>query len=313
MRDLSSWEVVVLYGGIGPERAVSIESGKAVEVSLKKHPRLKVRACCLDTPELPDGLGSSHQIVFPMLHGAFGEDGTLQNLLSERGISFVGSGAEASALCMHKFRTIERVKGLGIACADSIAFSGDSVPLADAVIEQLGESLVLKPSDSGSSHGLKMIDNRSSLGVALSQIDSGNWMIEQRLWGRELSIGLLGNEPLEIVEIQTDRAAFDYYAKYESSKTQRICPADLPSAIALTIAEQAQAIFVACGCSDCARIDFILVEDQPYFLEVNTIPGMSEHSLLPLSARARGIDFDALILKMLTLAMDRSEALNPID
>lgn len=310
MSDLASWEVVVLYGGLEPERAVSIESGKAVEASLHKQAGLKVRACCLDRPELPDGLEASQQFVFPMLHGAFGEDGTLQNLLSEQGIGFVGSGAEASALCMHKYRTVARVKELGIACADSIAFSGDSVPLADSVIEQLGESLVLKPSDSGSSYGLRMIDNRSSLGLALSQIDSGNWMIEQRLVGRELSIGLLGDEPLEIVEIQTNRGAFDYYAKYESSETRRICPADLPSPLAAKIAEQAQAIFSACGCSDCARIDFILVGDVPYFLEVNTIPGMSEHSLLPLSAQARGIDFDALTLKMLTLAMDRFKPLN---
>ena len=310
MRDLANSEVVVLYGGLGPERAVSIESGKAVEASLKKQAGLKVRACCLDKPELPDELKSDHQIVFPMLHGAFGEDGTLQKLLSERGICFVGSGAEASALCMNKYQTVAQVKDLGIACADSIAFSGDSVPLADTAIEALGQSLVLKPSDSGSSHGLRLIENRSSLGLALSQINSGNWMIEQRLLGRELSIGLLGGEPLEIVEIKTHRAAFDYHAKYESLETQRICPAALSDQIASTIAEAARAIFSACGCLDCARIDFILVGDCPYFLEVNTIPGMSEHSLLPLSAGGRGIDFDALTLKMLTLAADRCDSIN---
>jgi D-alanine-D-alanine ligase len=295
--------IVVLYGGFGEEREVSLKSGEKVIESLKlKH---SVEAVCLEDRNIPDWIESDSHIVFPMIHGAFGEDGELQNSLSVRGIEFVGSNAASSALCMDKILAKERVEALGINTAESLSFDGNTIPIADDIIQELGSSLVLKPRDSGSSCGLSLIENRSSMGVALSKINSGNWMVERRLKGRELTIGLLGGKALEIVEIKYSKECYDYDTKYLSGSTEYLCPADLPNEITDRIQSEAEAIFESCGCRDFARIDFILECDTPYFLEVNTIPGMTPQSLLPKSAAAKGFDFNRLIETMLSYGIKR--------
>jgi D-alanine-D-alanine ligase len=299
--------IVVLYGGFGEEREVSLKSGEKVIESLKlKH---SVEAVCLEDRNIPDWIESDSHIVFPMIHGAFGEDGELQNSLSVRGIEFVGSNAASSALCMDKILAKERVEALGINTAESLSFDGNTIPLADDIIQELGSSLVLKPRDSGSSCGLSLIENRSSMGVALSKINSGNWMVERRLKGRELTIGLLGGKALEIVEIKYSKECYDYDTKYLSGSTEYLCPADLPNEITDRIQSEAEAIFESCGCRDFARIDFILEGDTPYFLEVNTLPGMTPQSLLPKSAAAKGIDFNTLIETMISYGIKRFNSL----
>lgn len=305
MKSLKS--IVVLYGGFGEEREVSLNSGEKVIDSLKlKH---SVEAVCLDDRNIPDWIESESHIVFPMIHGAFGEDGELQNSLSKRGIEFVGSNAVSSALCMDKILAKERVEALGIKTAESLFFDANTIPLADDIIEKLGISLVLKPRDSGSSCGLSLIENRSSMGVALSKINSGNWMVERRLKGRELTIGLLDGQALEIVEIKYSKECYDYDTKYLSGSTEYLCPAKLPDEITDRIQSEAEAIFKSCDCRDFARIDFILEGDTPYFLEVNTLPGMTPQSLLPKSAAAKGIDFNSLIETMIFYGIKRFNAL----
>jgi D-alanine-D-alanine ligase len=299
--------IVVLYGGFGEEREVSLKSGEKVIESLKlKH---SVEAVCLEDRNIPDWIESDSHIVFPMIHGAFGEDGELQNSLSVRGIEFVGSNAASSALCMDKILAKERVEALGINTAESLYFDGKTKPHADDIIKELGSSLVLKPRDSGSSCGLSLIENRSSMGVALSKINSGNWMVERRLKGRELTIGLLGGKALEIVEIKYSKECYDYDTKYLSGSTEYLCPADLPNEITDRIQSEAEAIFESCGCRDFARIDFILEGNTPYFLEVNTLPGMTPQSLLPKSAAAKGIDFNTLIETMISYGIKRFNSL----
>jgi D-alanine-D-alanine ligase len=305
MKSLKS--IVVLYGGFGEEREVSLKSGEKVIDSLKlKH---SVEAVCLDDRNIPDWIESESHIVFPMIHGAFGEDGELQNSLSERGIEFVGSNAVSSALCMDKILAKERVEALGIKTAESLFFDANTIPLADNIIEKLGSSLVLKPRDSGSSCGLSLIENRSSMGVALSKINSGNWMVERRLKGRELTIGLLDGQALEIVEIKYSKECYDYDTKYLSGSTEYLCPAELPDEITDRIQSEAEAIFKSCDCRDFARIDFILEGDTPYFLEMNTLPGMTPQSLLPKSAAAKGIDFNSLIETMISYGIKRFNSL----
>jgi len=305
MKSLKS--IVVLYGGFGEEREVSLKSGEKVIDSLKlKH---SVEAVCLDDRNIPDWIEPESHIVFPMIHGAFGEDGELQNSLSERGIEFVGSNTVSSALCMDKILAKERVEALGIKTAESLFFDANTIPLADDIIEKLGSSLVLKPRDSGSSCGLSLIENRSSMGVALSKINSGNWMVERRLKGRELTIGLLDGQALEIVEIKYSKECYDYDTKYLSGSTEYLCPAELPDEITDRIQSEAEAIFKSCDCRDFARIDFILEGDTPYFLEVNTLPGMTPQSLLPKSAAAKGIDFNSLIETMISYGIKRFNAL----
>ena len=295
--------IVVLYGGFGEEREVSLKSGDKVINSLKL--KYSVEAICLEDRNIPDWIDSDSHIVFPMIHGTFGEDGALQNSISERGIEFVGSDATASALCMDKMLAKKCAEALGVRTAESLCFDANSIPIADDIIKELGSSLVLKPRDSGSSYGLSLIENRSSMGVALSKINSGNWLVERRLKGRELTIGLLGGKALEVVEIKHSKECYDYDTKYLSESTQYLCPAELPREITDRIKSEAEAIFESCGCRDFARIDFILEGNTPYFLEVNTIPGMTPQSLLPKSAAAEGIDFDTLIETMLSYGIKR--------
>ena len=303
MKSLKS--IIVLYGGFGEEREISLKSGKAVADSLKSN--YPIEAVCIEDRKIPEWIKPDSHIVFPMIHGAFGEDGDLQNILEEKGVEFVGSDATSSALCMDKLLAKERVEALGIKTAESLAFDAHTVPLADDIIKVLGESLVLKPRDSGSSYGLSMIENRSSMGLALSKVNSGNWLIERRLRGRELTIGLLGGNALEVVEIKYAKECYDYDTKYLYESTEYLCPAELTVGITNRIKSEAEAIFKICGCRDFARIDFILEGDTPYFLEVNSIPGMTSQSLLPKSAAAKGIDFDALISKMLSYGIERFE------
>ena len=295
--------IIVLYGGLGDEREVSIKSGEQVINALKFNHL--VEAICLEDRIIPDWIQPDSHIVFPMIHGAFGEDGELQNILFEKGIEFLGSDADSSALCMDKSIAKERVEALGVKTAESLSFDGNTIPLADDVIKKLGSSLVLKPRDSGSSYGLSIIENRSSMGVALSKINSGNWLVERRLKGRELTIGLLGGKALEVVEIKYSKECYDYDTKYLSDSTEYLCPAELPKEITKRIKSEAEAIYTSCGCRDFARIDFILEGETPYFLEVNTIPGMTPQSLLPKSALAKGIDFNTLIETMLSFGIKR--------
>lgn len=295
--------IIVLYGGFGDEREVSIKSGEQVINALKLNH--SVEAICLEDRIFPDWIQPDSHIVFPMIHGAFGEDGELQNILFEKGIEFLGSDADSSALCMDKSIAKERVEALGVKTAESLSFDGNTIPLADDVIKKLGSSLVLKPRDSGSSYGLSIIENRSSMGVALSKINSGNWLVERRLKGRELTIGLLDGKALEVVEIKYSKECYDYDTKYLSDSTEYLCPAELPKEITNRIKSEAEAIYKSCGCRDFARIDFILEGETPYFLEVNTIPGMTPQSLLPKSALAKGIDFNTLIETMLSFGIKR--------
>jgi D-alanine-D-alanine ligase len=293
--------IVIVYGGIGDERSISIKSGQSVAESLKD--QYPIKEVCLETNTLPDWIDKDRHIVFPVMHGAFGEDGQLQSLLEERGINFVGSGSESSALCMDKFAAKKCAEKINIETADYRLIEAGAVPLADAVIEKIGDTLVLKPNNSGSSCGVTFIKGRSSLGLALSKIETGSWLIERALNGRELTIGILGGRALEVVEIICER--YDYNAKYNSKDTVYVSPADIPEALVLNLKAQAEAIFKECKCRDFARVDFILEGDKAYFLEINTIPGMTKTSLFPKSAAPQAISFEALTKTMLSASLER--------
>jgi D-alanine-D-alanine ligase len=288
--------VVVFYGGVGEEREVSLQSGPAIAEALAS--QYTVQAVQLDEAELPQGLDLKEAVVFPALHGSFGEDGTLQAALDAAGVSYCGSDAAASRLCMAKDRTKGIAMGLGIAVPEAIHFEGGDNPLADAVIEELGSSLVVKPANMGSSVGLHFAENRSALGVALSQVHSGEWLIERRIRGRELTVGLLDGKAMGVVEVVSQSGVYDYTAKYASQETEYRFPAALDEAYEAKIKAAAEAIFEACACRDFARIDFLLEDSRPYFLEVNTLPGLTTTSLLPKSASCEGLDFESLAVAL---------------
>lgn len=287
--DLQIW---VLCGGTSAEREVSLRSGAAIAEALAA--RHRVQMCPLEGDALPDGLDPLRTLVFPALHGGFGENGGLQALLESAGVEYSGSDAQASRLCMDKVATKEVARRMGIATPEWWAFRGEAAPLADAVIERLGSSLVIKPADEGSSVGLHFAEHRSALGVALSQIHSGNWLIEQRITGRELTIGVLGGRALGIVEVISSSGVYDYRAKYTPGSSEYRYPAELAAPVTAAIERAAEVLFEACGCRDFARIDFLLDNEGPKFLEINTLPGLTATSLLPKSASCRGYDFRAL-------------------
>ena len=298
--------IVVLYGGVGSEREVSLVSGEAIAKALSVH--FDVELLRLDAEALPESIDGTRSIVFPALHGAFGEDGRLQALLEAAGIEYCGSDAAASRLCMAKDLTKTIARDLGIGVPEAMVFDGADTPLADAVIESLGTSLVIKPTDQGSSVGLYFTEHRSALGVTLSQIHDGKWLIEQRIRGRELTVGVLNGAAMGVVEIVSASGVYDYKAKYTPGSTEYRYPAELKPEVEARIKADAEALFAACGCRDFARIDFLLDGAESYFLEINTLPGLTATSLLPKSASCVGLDFESLGRDLVSPAIARLNA-----
>jgi D-alanine-D-alanine ligase len=298
--------IVVLYGGVGSEREVSLVSGEAIAKALSAN--YTVELLRLDADELPAVIDGQRSIVFPALHGAFGEDGQLQALCEAAGVICCGSDAAASRLCMAKDQAKAIATQLGIPSPKGITFQGEVSPLADDVIDQLGTSLVIKPADQGSSVGLHFTEHRSALGVTLSNIHEGNWLIEQRIQGRELTVGVLKGAAMGIVEIVSSTGVYDYKAKYTPGSTEYRFPAELTPAVEARIKDHAERLFDACGCRDFARIDFLLDGSQSYFLEINTLPGLTATSLLPKSASCVGFDFENLACELVAPAIARFEA-----
>lgn len=303
---MSDKMVVVLYGGVGSEREVSLKSGEALADALEAN--FKVQRIILEAEAIPEAIDPANSIVFPALHGGFGEDGRLQGLLEAAGIDYCGSGAEASRTCMDKDATKRIAQSFGVQVPKGLVFHGDRVPLADDLIAELGESLVIKPVDQGSSVGLYFTEHRSALGVTLSQIHSGLWLAEQRICGRELTVGLLNGKAMGVVEILSATGVYDFKAKYTPGSTEYVYPAQLGDSVTQRIQSEAEQIYAACDCRDFARIDFLLDGDEPYFLEVNTLPGLTATSLLPKSAACMGMDFEALAVQLVSGAWQRKGA-----
>lgn len=295
--------VLVLCGGTSQEREVSLRSGKALAAALEQ--RHRVELLCMEEEALPTGIHALDTIVFPALHGRFGEDGQLQALLESAGIEFCGSGSAASRLCMDKVAAKELAWQHGIPTPRWTTFEAPTVPLADAIIAQMGASLVVKPVDQGSSVGLHFTQNRSSLGGVLSCIHQGRWLIEQQIRGRELTVGLLEGKAMGVVEIVSAGGVYDYAAKYTDGTTKYLFPAELKCEVERQIKEYAEHLFHFAGCRDFARIDFLLEGDCPYFLEINTLPGLTATSLLPKSAACLGYDFENLADALVAPALKR--------
>ncbi|HYD83649.1 MAG TPA: D-alanine--D-alanine ligase, partial [Opitutus sp.] len=197
----------------------------------------------------------------------------------------------------------------GINVIPGMTFAANEKPTVDAVIATLGEQVVVKPNDQGSSVGLRVVGSRAELVEALAAITTGNWLIEKRVFGRELAVGVLMGRPLGIVEIRPKSGIYDYASKYTKGLTEYLAPAPLSAELTVAIRAAAATAFAACGCRDYARVDFMIGEnDAFYLLEINTLPGMKETSLLPMSARCEGLDFNELVRDMVAPALQRFHA-----
>jgi D-alanine-D-alanine ligase len=296
--------IAVLAGGTSAEREVSLGSGKACALALARSYR--TRLFQVDADALPIGLDPALHVAFSLLHGTFGEDGGMQNLLEKAGIAFSGCDANSSRLTMDKARTKALAAARGIRVADSVVFSSDAKPDAGEIADRLGQDVVVKPNDQGSSVGLSMTSSLAELDAALGKIAAGRWLAERRIRGRELSVGILGGRAMGIVEIRPRSGVYDYASKYTKGLTEYLAPAPVDPQTAATVRAAAETAFAACGCRDYARVDFMLTaENEPFFLEINTLPGMKETSLLPMSARCVGLDFVALVREMAKPALVR--------
>ena len=311
--------IAVLAGGWSGERAVSLNSGRAVYDALNRE---RYRVAMYDPREdLPILMRKSTEIdlAFILLHGAFGEDGRLQGMLDVMGIPFVGSGVLASAMAMNK-RVAKRVfEGAGLHVADDVILRPHNRLAEEEVMDILGLPVVIKPVSEGSSLGISIAGNREALSTGIQKAfqHDEEVMVEKCIKGTEITCCILGGEELEalpLVEIEPTEGYtfFDYEAKYTPGATREICPAPIPRSIAEAVADAARTAHRVLGCSVWSRTDFIIQGDVPYVLETNTIPGMTETSLFPLSARAAGMTLSSLLDKMISLALEElEESLRP--
>lgn len=297
-------KVIVLAGGIGPEREVSISTGKALTNALEKN--YPVELIDLTKEKLPKGINPETTVVFPAIHGTFGEDGRLQALLEEEGIIYSGSDPTSSRLCMDKFESKKAVAQAGVRVAPDFAFKDSSDLNIEDVLSSLGQDLVIKPIDQGSSVALYVLHGEEELRDTLEELDSGNWMIEKRIFGREVTVGILGDCSLGIVEVIPKGGVYDFERKYSAGSTEYRYPAVLDCDIENEVKTFAINAFIGCGCRDFARVDFIICEDgNAHFLEINTLPGLTETSLLPKSASCSGYDFEKLSIQLLQPSLER--------
>jgi len=256
-------------------------------------------------------------LAFIAMHGTFAEDGRLQSLFEILNITYSGSGVLASAIGMNKSKTCELVGRRGIVSPQMFELYKAPTDL-DALDIQIQESIhypcVIKPNASGSSVGVSLVDNKQMLADALSLAfaEGGSVLVEQYVHGREVTCGVFGNShqteltAMPVVEVITKSRFFDYNAKYESAETQEICPANLSPEVTAQIQRAAQTAHETLGCDGLTRSDFILSDDGTlYFLEINTIPGMTEASLCPKEAAAMGMSFSQLLDIQIDLALKR--------
>jgi len=296
--------IAVLAGGTSPEREVSLGSGRAVAQAMAyAHP---TQFFAVERDALPAGLDPARHVVCSTLHGVFGEDGGMQRLLETAGIAYAGCDAAASDLTFDKWRTRQTVSAQGVQVAPGRCFLSTEKPTAAALSQEFGEQVVLKPNRQGSSVGLQVVTSRVGLEIALGGLREGEWVVEKRIVGRELTVGLLRGRAMGIVEIAPKSGVFDYSSKYTKGLTEYSAPAPVSEELGEQVRRAAETAFAACGCRDYARVDFMVSgEGELYLLEINTLPGMKETSLLPMSARCVGFDFPALCREMVAPALER--------
>jgi D-alanine-D-alanine ligase len=303
-------KITVLYGGPSAEREVSLVSGRAVIDGLKRAGH-DVFANDISPDDL-SALDRPADVVFPVLHGAWGESGDLQEILESRGVAFVGSGSRASRLGMDKVATKLAWKKAGLPTPAWRVVSADDIETTP--LPRIDGPCVVKPVDSGSSIDVYVCKTGDQLAAhkAMYTVASkyGQALVEQYVAGPELTIGLLEEQPLAPIHIVPKAEFFDYDAKYRSAETEHRFDTGLPPEVVTTCRELAGKANAAIGARDLARIDVLLdAQHQPYLLEINTLPGFTPRSLLPEAAAHAGVDFVQLVDRLARRAYARQQQL----
>jgi D-alanine-D-alanine ligase len=297
--------VAVLLGGDSTEREISLLSGNAV---LKGLQRRGVNAHAFDPKEreLSRLIEDQFDRVWIALHGPGGEDGTLQGALEFMGVPYTGSGVMGSAIGMDKLVTKRLALAIGVATADFFVLR--SAADFEPALEQLGLPLIVKPATQGSSVGMSKVTRAEELAAAYQAAAKLDELVFAEPWitGAEYTVAILQDKALPSIRIETPRTFYDYEAKYFRNDTRYHCPSGLSVMAEEHLANLALASFGAVGASGWGRADFMMDETgRPLLLEVNTVPGMTDHSLVPMAARARGIDFDELVWQVLETSFAR--------
>ena len=293
--------ITVMLGGPSAEREVSLRSGAAVAKALQS---LGHTVQELDPRDESWALPPKTDVVFLALHGTYGEDGTVQHRLDELGALYTGCDAGSSRIAFDKVQTKKRCQAAGVPTAKFLVVDSAKTPWP----EGWRPPLVVKPVRQGSSVGLQFVERVGDWPEALAEalkFDS-EVLVEEKIIGRETTVGILGGGPLPIVEVRPKTGSYDYKNKYTAGCTEYFCPADFAAAAAKRIQTAALGAFAAIGGRDYARVDVMVGADgAPLVLEVNTLPGMTEPSLLPKAAAAAGLNYAQLCQRMVDLALER--------
>lgn len=295
-------KVAVLYGGNSAEREVSLNSGNAVYKALIQS---GVDAIKIDTKDDFIGQLSAHDfdLAFIALHGVGGEDGTIQGMLEFYGLPYTGSGVKASAICMDKWRT--KLIWMGLALPTPKFIKADSLDMLKTFSNEVGFPIMVKPALEGSSIGISKVKQASELESAFdSATSTGSPVLaEQFITGKEFTVAVLGGKALPAIQLKPANEFYDYDAKYLQDDTEYLVPCGLSEDKESELQALAVQAYDALDCSGWGRVDFMQDEDGQFWLiEVNTVPGMTDHSLVPMAANAAGINFSQLVLSILEAA-----------
>src|SRR5215472_9191887 len=298
--------IAVMLGGPSAEREVSLSSGAGVVKALRS---LGHQVTEVDPKNETFTLPKKTDVVFLALHGTYGEDGTVQQQLEKLGVPYTGCDSEASRIAFDKVLTKQRCVDAGIPTAKFVVVESDKTPWP------MGwqPPLVVKPVRQGSSVGLQFVDRVADWSEALHEAfryDS-QLLAEEKIIGRETTVGILADAPLPVVEVRPKSGGYDYRNKYTAGNTDYFCPAEFDAGVTRAIQDAALGAFRAVGGRDYARVDVMVrAGGEPVVLEVNTLPGMTETSLLPKAAAAAGMNYAQLCQKMIDLALQRNEKTN---
>ena len=307
----SIFNIAILFGGLSSERQVSVNS--AIEIYNALPDFLNVDLIELNHSNFYSFINELDKdtLVFNALHGGEGENGQIQSYLSHHKIPYTGSDATASMLAMNKHFTKIIALENNVLTPNWLSVNLNNVDKSKILHYKSNKfkfPIVVKPNFQGSTIGLSIVDNVNGIrdAIDVASIYSDNIIVEKFIKGRELTVGVLGDTVLEIVEIIPKSGVYDYKSKYTKGESDYICPAKLDGNLLAKIKRNALRIHNALGCRHYSRVDFILCEEthEPYMLEVNTLPGMSKTSLLPMSAASKGISFRSLVKNIIKLAVE---------
>jgi D-alanine-D-alanine ligase len=295
--------VAVLFGGQSAERSVSLKSGQAVLAALL---RSGVAASGIDVGTNPVARlqQESFDRAFIVLHGKGGEDGVIQAQLQGLGIPYTGSGVMGSALAMNKLASKRLWLGCHLPTPEFVILDGRSESAKAA--EKLGMPLIVKPVDEGSSIGMTKVNAVAELHAAWEAAGGENRVVMAERWvdGAEYTVAIVAGQALPLIKIETPHVFYDFAAKYEADTTKYICPCGLPAEQEQELQTLALTAFDVMGCQGWGRVDLLVdAADSPWLIEVNTVPGMTDHSLVPMAAQTAGMDFDALVWRVLETSL----------